>query len=867
LESWSSGTWVQFAATSDIGGAGVLFTTTGMLDVIDFPDVTTTQIRLTINHTQVTNDQANVVALEAYRKLDITSRVKSVKVSRQRDYKLANPMASSVQLDVINTDRFFSISHIPSATEVTAGFVNQELQPGVGIIVSLGFNYFGSAPEYVTTFTGEIDSISIRPSSRDVVISGRDLIKRLINKIDSTKLKSGLDIGYLIQYVLNRANLSTYEMAVDQTGVNIDYFFTDQQSILDTIRDLSQASGDALFYVSELGIPQFKDYSIAGGVGIGNQKLWTSQIDWQAGTLSNIDTISVPGDIIPDFASFSSTQSTSWWSSFSGWNIINAIGGSWFLFSGQISFSGQTGLHGHGWVYRANTSNQGSWSISQNAFNIANSSTLVNSFYFMANQAPSGGGQFYQGYAIKTSWNSAGVVTVSLIRQDSSTIGAETSLGSFSYTPGSGFNIQVTRDTRGFFQVWVAGVLRFTATDTTYYTSAFLGFYSEVACTVLQSGPWVYALNIPSTSLVGTWTSPILDTGTNTTAFGALTATQVLNNGSTSFNTRSSPNGYSWSAWQPLTVSGFIQSPVGRYLQIQAVLDTNGQTGCPDILDITVNWTVGGAGGTLGTHKYPAAPSSFTFAFNSSLLDVQQGLADNLGGDTSILNDIIVQAQPFVMAGNTTDTVWQGTVGTPPSNISAGLPLSVTAGQKITIAPYISGGMDVSLMSGANPAAAAVTFAGGASGNWSFSSIHPTLPVLVINITGTGTITDLRIIGRTFQNASYIQTQEVQSAQSIALYGDRQLSVSNPWIVSAAIASSIANTLIANYKSPTAYVPLARVALCPSVQIGDRVTVNDTNLDLTADYIVVGEDHVFSTSNDNAQVETDLVLLKVPTGL
>ncbi len=123
--SWNGSAYVDFASTSDLA-IGTTFVTTGTLDTIDFPDVTTTIIRLTINDTQVAADKANVVEIEIYRLLDITSRIKGISIKRQRDYKLANPLAATLQLNCINDDRFFSIDYTPTAAEIAQGFINSE---------------------------------------------------------------------------------------------------------------------------------------------------------------------------------------------------------------------------------------------------------------------------------------------------------------------------------------------------------------------------------------------------------------------------------------------------------------------------------------------------------------------------------------------------------------------------------------------------------------------------------------------------------------------------------------------------------------------------------------------------------------------
>jgi len=70
---------------------------------------------------------------------DISSRVTSAKINRSRDYKLQNPLAASFQINLDNTDKFFSPSYSPTTSEVSSGFVNSELKPNVGVIIRASF--------------------------------------------------------------------------------------------------------------------------------------------------------------------------------------------------------------------------------------------------------------------------------------------------------------------------------------------------------------------------------------------------------------------------------------------------------------------------------------------------------------------------------------------------------------------------------------------------------------------------------------------------------------------------------------------------------------------------------------------------------
>lgn len=853
LAYWDGSAYVNFAATSDIAGVGeVSITSTHQLDTIDFDDISTTKIRLTVSATVVAADPANVVEIEAYRLVDITDRVKGVRVQRQRDFKLGNPMATVVSLDCINDDRFFSISHTPTTAEVADGFVNSELQPGMGILVAMGFDIAAGEQEVASLLVASVDRLTIRPQTRDVKIEGRDGMKALINKIDSSKLKTSTDIGTIVQYVLNRANISNYEMHLDTTSISLDYFFSDQQDQLSTIQDLVQAAGDATFYFDEYGFAVFKFFSTSTTL----QHIYTSQADWEAGTLDAIDTTTVPGQI-----SYQLKKATTWNNATAGWS--STLSGVSFAHDADglaLTITSNSGAGESAIITRALTATIGEWSLTfrEGAANSNSSGFQIN----ILRATTAVGSNRYYVAMIPSTFANTYVFSINKVVSGLFTEIARTGPLA-SRNRGTVHTMRITRNALGNFVLYIDGTQVLAATDLAITTSVLFGYTMTSGGGAL--GDVVHFQDnypyIPGGTGTGTWTGPALDMGATITSLGILSFTQVLSGGTTAYYTATSADNVTYDAFVAISGTGQINSTVRRYIKVKAVLVVDTLNNSPAILDITVNWTTG-----AGSPKYPPAPSSFTFSFDSVLMDVQQELADNLGGDSAILNDVTVQAQPLVLTGANADVVFQGTIGTPPAAISAGTPLAVTNGQTLTYRPYIPGGMDTSRMSGANPAAGAITFAGGGAGSWVFSSIHPTLPVLVITITGTGNITNLQIQGKVFAAATYLQAQNSSDAASKAIYGDRRLSISNQWIVSASLASSIASTIVTNSKNPTSYIPSVDVRPCFAAQIGDRITVEDENLDLSADYVFVGLSHIFNSQGGVADVRTQGTLLKVPAG-
>jgi hypothetical protein len=867
LSYWNGASWIDFAATSDIvTGGQVSITTIGTVDTVDFPDISTTKLLLTISHTQIPAEVANVVEFEVYRIVDITARVKSVSVDRSRDYKMAQPIASQVSLVLDNTDRFFSISHVPTAAEVTTGYVNAELLPSIGIVVQMGFELVG-VQTLATQFTGLLDKIVVKPSSREAEMVARDYMKPLINKTISTKLKTSTDISNLIKYLLNLGNISTFETSVDTSGIIIDNFFTSSETIISIIRNLVQACGDAGFWFDETGIATFKMW--LNSVPLSH--IDTVNADFNAGTLlQNItDNITVNSftrrwfllDNFEDGSYFSSPT----------WQVISGSSAEW----GVINYFSNYKL----WYY-----NVGPGAVGDTLrMSYATGAALnTGSWYFTYRYDPTPytpgnfmmffvGDKTNNGYFL---W-----FTGAEIRLCKGNYGVNSVLANYFSTTNDGnfHTIFVNRNSSGVMNVYLDGTLRLTATDTSYSTG--LSTIDLILATALPSGPvgilWddfyysreILTPSLPPVYIRSIFESQVVDQGVTINIEGHLEATLVVPSGcSTAWFTATSADGLTFDAWQPVPLNGPIISTPKRYIKYRVVFTTpqdsgvsgNANLSTPTVYDVTVYWFV-----NSGTSKFPVL-ASFTFTYEQNLFDITQELTDSLGGDTAIINDVLVQARPFILIGTNTDTQWQATVNVPAVPVSAAAPLNIVTGQVLTYSPNLNAGMDVANMAGASPAAAVVTFGGGAAGTWRFISIHPSRPVLEITITTSGTITDLRIIGKVYSNSTTIEQQRFIDALSDKLYGNRQQSISNQWIINKVIALAVAARLVENYKVPFAIISSLQVRPTFSVQLGDRVTVVDINADVNADYIVAGINHKIAASMDAAQVSTDLTVIKIP---
>ncbi len=845
---------------------GVTITTTGTVDIIEIADTTVYGLQIICSDTTVLNDQAWVVELEAYRLVDITDYVMAVQVDRSRDYKLQNPIAASVNVLVDNSNRFFSFDHTPSAAETTAGFVNAELVPNIGIEVKFGYD-FGGLTETVKNFVGNVDKLTVTPKNRTATLEGRDFTKVLLNNYTSSKLKSALDIGALVQYICNLVGISTFESLMDNAAIVVDYFFTEAESALSTIQNLIQAAGDSVFYFSETGIATFKAFLNS----IAQSHLWTSQADFVACTVkTNIDTDSVVDAVIPkwylidDFADGDYTSNPQWIDVLTQYN--------WVANSSNGIRASNSGGAADAFYYIDAFPAQvtGTWEMTMKFAATRTYDDMY--FYFVVGSISLGAGfpRFLKtSYAVQSDRVSN---LLRLLVTDSS--GNITVLASTTQNPGTSVHtVRVTRTTAGVMNVYWDGTLKLTATDTSVSTGI---KFCALAVDKLNGGGSGdnYFNNIRySFSIDGTTAytaadtiieSQVIDQSAAITSEGIFQASTTVDVYDTiDFYTDTSSDGTTFpDGYTAVTNGGTIASTMRRYIKWKAVLKKanyygkNGPYG-PIIFDVTVNWVKGG-----GSVKYPASASA-TFSYNSSLLNISQEYADNLGGDTTILNDVSVQGHPLLLTGSNSDELWYGTVQIPPVKIDGSNTLGVTNGDILIYTPIISGGMDVSRMTGANPAAAAVSFGSSATGSWKFTTINPTHPVLQITITHTGTITNLQILGKVYADSKTLSLQRVKDSSSIKSYGLRQTQIDNNWISNDGISLTVANAILANFKDPVIHIYQCEVTTSFLLQIGDRVTIVDTNLDISADYYVTGYTHIVQAGISNGVAKTVLKLFKI----
>ena len=367
-----------------------------------------------------------------------------------------------------------------------------------------------------------------------------------------------------------------------------------------------------------------------------------------------------------------------------------------------------------------------------------------------------------------------------------------------------------------------------------------------------------------------TWISNTIDLGTDVDGFGTIDATiYETTNCSPHLFTRTSPDGSTWDAWIQVAPNAQITSNVyaHTYAQIKMLYSSNqypyALAKLPTVYDLILNVYRAGSGG-----KYPSTSSRNVF-YNGIMLDLQQRITDTLGGDTAIYNQVQVTGTPYQLSGNYNDDDWDGTSGFANNNISPTNPLYLSVGTK-EIQASVNPGMDIAQMGwAANStqvingvtyyAAVQITW-GTAAGTAIISEINPSAPVISINCTTAGIITGLSLWGKMYNTQVSNFIAYAYDDTSIKKYGLRVLTITNPWIVTSAMAQYVANNQLALYTAEANCLYNVQTSLQPSIDIGDRVTAFDSNTGISADYWVVSIDHTRSDS----QAYTTLTLWLIP---
>jgi hypothetical protein len=114
---------------------------------------------------------------------------------------------------------------------------------------------------------------------------------------------------------------------------------------------------------------------------------------------------------------------------------------------------------------------------------------------------------------------------------------------------------------------------------------------SPAVSDAVAGGPAVSVSAIQSGAYTtGTFISRALDTTDTRASWGTLTPTPA--SPEVAYQTRTSLNGTTWSAWRSLGPNGAIESPVGRYIQYSATLTTSNPSESPSVQSVAISFAV-----------------------------------------------------------------------------------------------------------------------------------------------------------------------------------------------------------------------------------------------------------------------------------
>lgn len=330
--------------------------------------------------------------------------------------------------------------------------------------------------------------------------------------------------------------------------------------------------------LTEAGIPapaQIVDPVIFPG-GISRIFSVDSQGDWNAGSLSGLDSASAPGDIkldfdqktlLDDFTDGDYTSSPAWTASVSPSSSPWAVSGGTLTLDRSPIVGPSTAI-----ITTPSTAVVGSWEFEllQNSGAGLGKQHVV--FAFIASSASLAGGPA-NAYAIQLMDDTQ--TRIRLVKTDAA--GAITVLQSVSVANNYFFTnrtYKVVRTASGQFSVYVDGALIITHTDTSITSSTIVAIHSSTSVTANYATLVLDGIYSPPPSIDGEYISEALDAGVSVTSYGRLIVIATPGLGTVTWFTRTSTDGMSWDAWIEISANGQINSDVHRWIQVKGVHET-----------------------------------------------------------------------------------------------------------------------------------------------------------------------------------------------------------------------------------------------------------------------------------------------------
>lgn len=314
-----------------------------------------------------------------------------------------------------------------------------------------------------------------------------------------------------------------------------------------------------------------------------NEEEFSSQTEWNTGTLSGLESTSSPGDIVPDY--YNSIQTTTYTQSTTGWTGQESGTSAGPTSDGtSINWTGGNPAAFLRYWRSATIGSMviGAWQARLNSFSMT--------IGFKSNFSSGA----INGYRVI---RAGGIFYFHKIAGDDS-IGVGSALAS--WTEGAGpFDIRIVRTEGGVFKIYEDAVLKATVTDTTYTT------FNAIQFLATGSGARSFRdVRIPNDPVTGTWVSPVIDLNATPSAWGAFGSSHTEDGATITYETRTSTDGLSFDAYVAV-VNGQPQSAFKRYGQIRITISFAASTErSPSVSDVIFRWSTSGVPVTL--------PAAFT---------------------------------------------------------------------------------------------------------------------------------------------------------------------------------------------------------------------------------------------------------------
>lgn len=361
-------------------------------------------------------------------------------------------------------------------------------------------------------------------------------------------------------------------------------------------------------------------------------------------------------------------------------------------------------------------------------------------------------------------------------------------------------------------------------------------------------GAVILAKTGPDYDPAGDWFSALSPVLLGKVAFGQFQA--IFSQGTACnidfFIRATNDGGVTFTPWREI-IPGNDVTKINPWSQVQfwARFRTSNPAQTPSLTSITMKYKSRG-----GSAKV-AATAAFTFSAGGDLRQCKTILTSEIGGDTFIVTDSLVTANPSALAQGQI-TAWSATVGNNP--ISGTNPLQVPIGQTVINIDFgqTQYGVPQTVVMTLGTAVAIATL-----------TSDPSKPTLTITATVAGTITDLHLTGFPFIKPGAISAETLAPVLNIKRYGRIVDTLTNDFIDNVDLASDISKSVIQRFQAPLEYLQEAEVALTPDIQIDDRATIIEPNQDIDFDFYAIAVMHSLQVTNKVVDAQTKLGMIKI----